>query len=84
MVETLLKHNMILTGFKSKSVTDARLDLMTRFLSNAYGERANDYQYMVNKIKKHFKVKITTGRLHVYYINKQEKEDKELQIKHTL
>ena len=82
MSETLLKHNMILTGFKSGKVTDARLGLMTRFLANAYGSRADDYQFMVNKIKKHFKVNVTTGRLHVYYITQQEIENKKSETKY--
>jgi ClpP class serine protease len=79
---TLLKDNLILTGFKSGKVTDARLKLMTKFLSNLYGEDANNYQFMVNKIKKHFKVVVTTGRLHVYYIHQEEIENKKSETKY--
>ena len=79
---TLLKDNLILTGFKSGKVTDARLKLMTKFLSNLYGEETDNYQFMVDKIKKHFKVNVTTGRLHVYYINQQEVKNKKSETKH--
>lgn len=77
---TMLKDNMILSGLSTGKVNDVRLALMTSVIQDNYNNSINDYSLMVQKIKEYFNVDVTTGRLHVFYVTKEEENIKRSEV----
>lgn len=82
---TNIKNSAILSGFKQKGkITDQRLSFLTKIIFMKYHDKAEDYGFMVEKLKEHFDAEVTTGRLHVFYKHQEEEEDRKLTYKHVV
>ncbi len=72
-----LKDNVVFKGLSTDTkINDVRISFFLTAIKHTYGSLGNQ-QEIVDRIKKHFDVTITIGRLNSYFANKNAEKDAE-------